>query len=225
MPRWMLLLLLATVGARGGLTFSEPLKEVHAAADAASVVVDFPFVNKGPGTATIRHYDAACSCMSAQVRGGKLEYGPGEEGLVRAKFDLGNFSGTVDKQVVIWLKGDPDDKPSAVLTVRVHIPELVLVEPKTLKWAVGEAPEAKKIRIKVDYGKPVKVLDVNGSNDRFKQELVTVKEGAEYELSVTPADTATPGIGVLRIETDCPVARHRVRQAFLVVRREMAGDA
>lgn len=222
----MLLMALLAVGvARGGLVFPEKLKEIHAAADAAAVTADFAFSNQGDKPVSIRHYDAPCSCLSAQIKGGKLDYAPGEEGLIRANFSLGNFSGQVDKEIILWLKGDPDDRPSIRLTVRVHIPELVVVEPKTLKWAVGEKPDPKKIQIKVAFEKPVKVLKVDGSNVRFKQDLVTLKEGALYELTVTPADTVAPGIGVLRIETDCPVARHRIRQAFLVVRREMAGGA
>jgi hypothetical protein len=219
----MMLLVLAAGAAQGGLVFSQPVQEVHAAADASSVTADFTFSNKSDRVASIRHYDAPCSCLAAQVIGGKLDYAPGEQGTVRAVFNLGNFSGTVDKQVVIWLNDDPDEKPSVVLTVRVHIPELVLVEPKTLKWSLGEKPVSKTIRIKIDSPQPVKVLGVSGSNERFAQQLTTVKEGAEYELKVTPTDTGTPGIGVLRIETDCPVARHRIRQAFLVVRRGING--
>ena len=212
--------LAAAALAAGGLEFADPLQEFHAAPDATSVTADFAFVNRGTKRVKIRNYDAPCSCMSAQIKGGKLEYEPGEDGVIRAVFDLGNFSGTVDKQVVLWLEGDHAERPSVTLTVRVHIPELVVVEPKTLKWAVGEEPRPKSLSIRIESEQPVRILSVSGSNERFAHELKTVRDGAEYELEVTPQDTTLPGIGVLRIETDCAVARQRVRQAFVVVRKE-----
>jgi len=203
---------------RAELVFPEKFKERHLEADAKSMEMDFTFKNEGDKAARIHHYDAPCSCLSAQVKGGKLDYAPGEEGVIRARFDMGNFSGQVDKTVAIWMEGDPEGKPSVLLTVRVHIPELVLIEPKTLKWTIGEKVAAKTMSIKMEYDRPIKILGINGSSERFKHDLKTIREGEEYELSVTPDETRTPGIGVLRIETDCPVARHRIRQAFIVVR-------
>jgi len=218
--RFAILIFLAALGTvRGDLVFPEKLKEVHAPPDARVVTVDFPFVNTGDKPATIKKYDAACSCIGAKIKDGKLTYAPGEKGLIRTTFSMGNFSGVVDKSLQIWVDGDAKDKASIVLTVRVHIPELVKIEPKTLKWAVGEAPAPKSIVIKMNYEKPIKVLGVNGSNENFTQKLETIEEGKEYKITVTPAATSTPGIGVLRIETDCPIARHKIRQAFLVIRR------
>jgi len=214
-----LILLLMTVGlVRAGLVFPEMLKEAHLAPDAKSLEMDFGFKNEGDKAVKIHHYDAPCSCLSAKVKGGKLEYAPGEEGVIRGFFDMGNFSGVINKSIAIWMEGDPEGKPSIVLTARVHIPELVLIEPKTLKWTIGDEVAAKTMRITMDYDRPIKILGINGSSERFKHELKTIREGEEYELSITPDETKTPGIGVLRIETDCPVARHRIRQAFIVVR-------
>jgi len=221
--RWLTILLLVTGCARADLVFDAMMKERHLAPDAQAVEMDFNFKNGGDKAVKIRHYDAACSCLSAQVKGGKLEYAPGEEGVIRAKFDMGNFSGQVDKKVVIWVDDDPEEKPSVVLTVRVHIPELVVVEPKTLKWTIGEEVGPKTIRITMAYEKPIKIMGVSGSNDRFPHQLKEIRAGEEYELTITPDETNTPGIGVFRIETDCPVARHRIRQAFVVVRRAVAG--
>jgi hypothetical protein len=211
---------LAALGvARGGLVFPEKLKEVHAPPDAHLVTVDSPFVNQGDKPGTIKKYDAAGSCIGAKIKGGKLTYEPGEKGVIRTTFSLGNFSGVIDKSLQLWVEGDPKDKPSIVLTVRVHIPELVKIVPKTLKWTVGEDPVPKSLDITMNFDKPIKILGVTGSNENFTQKLETIEEGKKYRIVVTPSDTGTPGIGILRIETDCPIARHRIRQAFLVVRR------
>jgi hypothetical protein len=51
--------------------------------------------------------------------------------------------------------------------------------------------------------------------------LKTIDEGKLYELVVTPEDISTPGLAILRIETDCAVERHRIQQAFAVVRKPL----
>jgi hypothetical protein len=201
------------------LDFPAVFKEVHAPADAKTVTVDFEFANHSDKPVSIAKYNAACSCISAQIKDGKLRYAPGEAGLIRTEFDMGNFSGTVDKIVAVWLDNDPEDKPSLTLTVRVHIPVLVSLEPKTVKWDLGGKAEPKSIRIGMNYAQPIRVVSVHSSSEAFKYELKTIEEGKSYELLVTPLDMQTPGMGIFRIETDCQVPRHRIQQAFATVRK------
>jgi hypothetical protein len=201
------------------LVFKETLKELHAPADAKSVTADFEFTNDSEQSVTVAKYDAACSCMAVTISNGKLSYGPGESGVVRATFEMGNFSGTVDKVVALWLDNDPADKPSLALTVRVHIPVLVALEPKTLTWTLDAQPATQNIRITMNHDKPIRVTAVNSSSTAFRHELKTVEEGKIYDLAITPTGTDTPGLAVVRIETDCAIERHRIQQAFAVVRK------
>ncbi len=212
---------LAALLQAGGLTFEKPLLEIHLAADAKTAVTDFKFENKTDQPVTIARFDKTCSCISVQISGGKQTYQPGEKGVVRATFDLGNFSGVVDKLVILWLAGDPEAKPSITLTVRVHIPVLVVMEPKTLKWGLGSKPEPQKIDLKMDHSKPIKILTTTCSSDAFTLELKTLAEGKHYELWVTPKATAEPALAIIRLETDCEIARHKNQQAFATVRREL----
>ena len=205
-----------------GLAFEKDLVEVHAAPDAKSVVADFKFENKTDKPITIAKFDKTCSCISVQVSGGKLNYAPGEGGVIRAAFDMGNFSGVVDKTVVLWFDKDPEDKPSRVLTVRVNIPVLVVMSEKTLKWAIGGKPDAQKIDITVAHSKPIKIVSTSCTSENFKIEMKTLEEGKHYELFVTPLDTKDPGLAIIRIETDCEIERHKILQAFAVIRRELA---
>jgi hypothetical protein len=138
---------------------------------------------------------------------------------------MGNFSGEVDKVVALWLDKDPADKPSVSLTVRVHIPVLVVVEPKTLKWDLNGKGEAQTIRVNMNHTKPISVVKVVGSSEAFKQELKTVEQGKSYEIVVTPLDVKTPGLAVIRIETDCDIDKHRLQQAFAVVRKPSPSEA
>jgi hypothetical protein len=213
------------VAQAAGLDFPNPLKELHAPADAKVVTAEFEFTNRTNKPVQIMKYDAACSCMALKIKDSKLRYAPGESGLLRADFEMGNFSGTVDKVVALWLDDDPADKPSVRLTVRVHIPVLVSLEPKTLKWELNGDGEPQTIRITMNHTEPIRVTSVNSSSPTFLHEIKTVEEGKVYELIVTPAEIDSPGLGILRIETDCAIAQHRLQQAFAVIRKPTPGEA
>lgn len=219
---WLSLMVLVSAA---GLDFPETIKEIHAPADAKTITADFEFTNRSGKDVTVREYKSTCSCMSVQIKGGKLRYAPGEAGLVRANFDMGNFSGEVDKVVAIWLDGDPADKPSLSLTVRVHIPVLVSMEPKTLKWELNGKAEPQTIRIQMKHSKPIRIRSVNSSSEAFQHDIKTIEEGKSYELIVTPTAINTQGMAVIRVETDCDLEKHRIQQAFAVVRKLTPAEA
>jgi hypothetical protein len=212
-------LLLTAAATAAGLDFEKTLMEIHAPADAKTVTADFKFTNTSDRKISVVKYDAACSCMAVKIAGGKLNYAPGESGIVRADFELGNFSGTVDKVVALWLEGDKEAAPSAKLTVRVHIPVLVALDPKTLSWDLHGGNDWKPIVIRMSGGKPIRVTGVSTGSDAFEHQLKTVTEGESYQLEIRPKTTATPGLAVFRIETDAASERHRVQQVFAVVRK------
>ena len=201
------------------LVFDSMLKETHLAADSESVTIDFHFENKSDKQVVIRRYDAACNCMQVSIRDGKLTYGPGEKGTIRSVFDMKNFMGVVDKAVMLYLDDDPQDEPSIVLTTRIHIPVLVVVEPKTLQWSIGEQPVGKTVSITMHHTEPIRIRRVVGSTDGFLYKLRTVDEGKSYELALTPKDTGRPVLGIFRIETDCAIEKHRIQQVFGVIRK------
>lgn len=194
-------------------------KEINAAADAATVTAEFEFTNKTDKPITIKKCDPGCSCVSVQISEGKLRYEPGQSGVIRAKFDMTNFSGTVDKVIAMFLDNDPEDRPSQVLKLKVNIPVLVSLEPKTLKWDIDSKAGPQIIHIKMFDGQTIRVTDVKSTSEAFTCELKTLEEGKRYDLVVTPIDLSAPGIGVFRIETDCKLQKHRIQQAFAVVRK------
>ena len=217
-------LTLAALVQAAGLEFSQLLKEVSAPADVTTVTTDFDFKNNGDKPVTIAKTDPGCSCLKVEISGGKLKYAPGESGVVRTTFEMGNFSGTVDKMVALWIDDDPANKPSMTLTVRVHIPVLIALEPKTVKWNLGGKAEPQTIQIRMAEGKLIRVTGVKSSSPSFKTELKVLEEGKKYDLIVTPMEINAPGISVFRIETDCEIAKHQVQQAFAVVRKPSPVD-
>lgn len=205
------------------LEFEQLVTEVHAPADAATVTADFKFTNKSTKPVTISKSDPGCSCLKVQVAEGKLRYAPGESGLIRTTFEMGNFSGTVDKIVALWLDDAPDNSPSMRLTVRVHIPVIVSVESepgkKTLQWDIGSKPDPQVIHIVMAEGHTIHVTGITSSSQAFGHTLKTIEKGKKYDLIVTPLEIDTPGMSVIRIETDCSIPKHRTQQAFAVLRK------
>lgn len=212
-------LVLAGLVQAAGLEFAELINEVNAASDATSVTADFNFTNKGDKPVTIAKADPTCSCIKVQISEGKLTYAPGESGVIRTSFEVGNFSGSVDKVVALYIDNDKPDHPSMQITVRVHIPVIVGMEPKTLKWELGGKAEPKTVQIRMAEGKLIHVVDVKSSSEAFSCELKTLEEGKKYDLVVTPKIMDVPSISVIRIQTDCEIVRYRVQQAFAVIPR------
>ncbi len=213
-----LLSMLTALAQAGGLEFKELTKEQSIAVDATTATTDFEFTNTGDKAVTITKSDPNCSCLAVEISGGKLKYQPGESGVIRTTFDVGNASGTVDKGVAVWLDDDPADKPSVFLQVNIHVPVLVTLEPKTLSWSLGGTLEPKTIQIRIAEGNSINVVDVK-SKDTFTCELKTLEKGRSYDLVVTPKSIDSPELGIIRIETDSKVAKLKVQQAFAVVRK------
>ena len=205
----------------GELTFEKKLIEVDAGLDQDTVTVDFTFKSTGTDAAVIKRYDAPCSCLEAQISdGGRLTWAAGEEGTVRGIFKVGNFRGTIAKQIAVLMK----DGVRHELVVRMTTPELLKIEPKTLKWPEGGESEKQCFDITVSEKFPVKIVGVTGTNEKkFPFELEKVEEGKSYKIWVTPSEVKTRGFGLLRIETDSKFKKHKNYQAYVVVSKGKAG--
>ena len=205
--------------ASAGLSFHKQLVEVEAPADATTVAAEFHFTNRGERPVRIAQVDPDCTCIEVQVEGGKLVYEPGESGSMRALFSIGNSSGTVNQTVAVWLDDDPDDKPSVQLKVRIQVPELVKVEPKSLRWELGGPTEPQTIHVTMHDEQPIRVTGIHCSSPDFELDLKTLEEGASYEIRVTPKKVDRPSMGVIRVETDCRVFKQQLHQTFAMILR------
>ncbi len=221
LPIW---LALAVFAQAAGLDFSENSKEIRPAPDAETAAIEFRFCNKSEKPVVITKADAGCTCMKVVFAGGKLNYGPGESGVLRAIFELGQYTGAIDRKISLWLDTEPKNPATLVLAVRIQIPVVIELEPKTVKWVSGTKPAPQTIQICMAEGQLIHVTSAQPSTEQFSCALKTVEEGRRYELVVTPLDTAARGICVVRIETDCDIPKHRVQQVYAIVHKPLAAD-
>ena len=138
------------------------------------------------------------------------------------KSKLGSFEGVVEKFVT--LETSSAEEPMQRLTVSIDVPALYEVTPQLTEWKQGGEPDTKVVRFKVVGDEPVRVTEVSVSRDNFDYELVTVKEGAEYEIRLTPKTTGILALGVLRINTDYRVPKHSRKLAFFGVVKETRAE-
>ncbi|BCU79114.1 hypothetical protein llg_38290 [Luteolibacter sp. LG18] len=209
----------------GGLSFNETSKVLQAEADAKTVNASFAFTNKGDKEVTIKRIESSCSCLASGPEGKKLSYAPGESGTIQAAFDVAAATGSVEKQIGIWLDGDPEDKPSVQLDLKVTIPEVITIEPKTLKWETGSEVKAQSIVFTVNWREPVRFTGVTTGSTAFTHELKTLVEGKKYELVIKPQATKEPALGVFHLATDCKLEKYQDVMAYAVVRRPLPGEA
>jgi hypothetical protein len=209
--------LLAILPIRAELKFETPVIDAEVSLDAKTLVREYKFTNAGQTPIKITQADAGCSCLAAELAAGKFTYAPGESGTLRATFEIGNFQGTIEKLILIWLEGDAEEAPSAKVTLRVHIPIIIALEPKTLKWELGGSAEMKSIDVMMEHEKPIQISSVTTSNENFTTKIITIEEGKHYKVEVTPQNTAAGGFTMIRIETDSDVEKQRVQQGFAVI--------
>jgi len=210
------------------MVFEKTLVEIDVDPGANEVTGEFPFEIKG-SEETIASYDALCTCLAARVepllsdRSAKLQWKPGETGVIKARFDTSKFLGTVDKAIELKLEGR---KEPIILTVRVHIPELVKLEPATLKWDKGGEAEEKVIKITIDHTSPIKIISHSANNEKtYPYTFKTIKEGKEYEIRVKPIDTSESGMGVISLRTDCEIGKFKRANIYVVTRPKLKTTA
>ena len=105
------------------------------------------------------------------------------------------------------------------LTVELTIPSLIQITPKITKWDVGSPPETKTVDLVVDHDEPIRILGVRCSRSNVSVETKEVEPGKRYELALTPNSTDKIQLGMLTIETDCSIKKHRKKLAFFSIQR------
>jgi hypothetical protein len=214
-----IIFLISSLNLFAELKFDSPVIKAEADHKTKTITREYRFKNIGTKTVTITQADAGCSCLAAEVANGKLEYAAGEEGVLRATFEIGNLQGLVGKTIHIWLKGDAEESPSTSVQLHVHIPVIINLAPKTVNWVSGEDVVPKLIEVKIEHDKPVHVTKTESSSEMFSTKILTVEKGKHYQIEVTPKGADQVGLSIIRIETDLDVESQRIQQGFAVIRK------
>jgi len=198
--------------AQAGLEFEKPTQSTVVKISDTEIGTKFAFKVTGSKPVRIVDIRTFCSCVKAQTVDGKMEYQPGESGVIDTAFEVGSFEGELKKEVVV--STDDATHPETNLVLRISIPGLFEITPSQLVWMVGETPAPKTVRVKVLGEDPVAVTGAVSSRDTVKTAIREITAGKEYEISLTPAATGTKVLGLVRIETNSKFPRYQKRLVF-----------
>jgi hypothetical protein len=151
---------------------------------------DFILTNTGNATLEITDVRPGCGCTTAGTWDKKIE--PGKTGKIPLAFNPANFSGTVSKGATVTCN-DPTHN-SVYLQFQATVWRPLELQPQYVYFmpVEGEATnETKVVRIINNLDTPVTLEAPQVPNPAFKAELKTVKEGKEFELSISYAAGAT----------------------------------
>jgi Protein of unknown function (DUF1573) len=192
--------LLLAVAVRAELKWDKPIQEFQRTPSDGSVEARYTFHNTGQTPVTIKGLRPSCGCTTARLD--KKTYAPGEQGEILARFSIGGRTGL--HRVIVKVITDENLKDPAVLDLRVNIHDPVTIAPALVYWKTGEAPATKTAQVNAEAAQPVHVKSVTSSNPRLIATLQTVKPGAQYIVSVAPADTAQKESAEISVQTDFP---------------------
>ncbi len=176
------------------LVWEEDTQTFHTEIGQRSVEATFPFRNAGSGTVTITRISSDCACNVPALD--KDVFAPGEHGQIDATFNIGSRVGRHSSRIVVRT----DDGEAHVLTLILHIPEVVRLEPTIMSWRMEEPPEPQTLLIEAGTELPVHVESVTSTDERFGAELETKEEGRRYAVTVTPETTEQPLFATLRVD-------------------------
>lgn len=223
-PFWAgIFLALAGAPPLPALVFEETEIAYTAQPEDDEFTVEFLFRNDSSKPVRIRQVDSNCGCLRADAD--REVYEAGEEGKITAVFAIGSFEGVQTKSVQVSTDeatataDNPQGGREYGLNVKLTVPALIEIEPKLAVWELGGHAESRVFKVRMLHEDPVRITEVKSTRPNFKTEWKAVREGREYEITLTPDSVDKALLGMLTIFTDCPVTKHQRKMVFFSVQK------
>jgi hypothetical protein len=154
----------------------------------------FGFRNTGPKPVTILEVESNCDCLDATAD--RQVYAPGATGVIKASFTVGDRLGLYERRIKVLT----DESPEPVrLLVRIEVPELVTLNPRSVAWAINEPAAEKHVDLEIVPGVKIDFSRVLPTSGDFSARLETVEAGRRYRVHLKPPATAQPANAAFRI--------------------------
>ena len=170
-------------------------------AGAATHSAAFHFKNTSNQPITILTIKPDCNCLVSKIAQSTIA--PGASGQIDIIFNPGDRSGIQKRSIEVRTKEFPGQVANLKLTY--YIPELIRVSHRLLFWTRQGDPTSQEIELTMP-DQDIKVTGVRSTNSDFTCEVITVAEGRDYKVKVTPVDVTTARQSLLLIDTDYPKA-------------------
>jgi hypothetical protein len=156
--------------------------------------VVFEFKNAGAKPVTLVDIQTNCDCLDATSD--QNVYAPGATGTIKARFTIGDRSGLYERLVTVVTDEEPN---TARLVVRIEVPEIATVTPRSLEWKVNGAPVEKFVEVTPTTGLDIAFADASATNQAFIVRLEVPPRGKGWRVYLTPRSTAQPASAAIRI--------------------------
>lgn len=190
----LLLLLLPGAGPVRAQEWSATTLDARAEPFQKTLALVFKFKNSGSTPVHLLDLQTSCSCLTA--RSDKKVYAAGEAGYIAAEFSAEEPPGIYERHIQVVTDATT---PPQRLTVRIEIPELALLAPRSLEWHRDESPAEKAAELRATGALHIIFTQATPTNDSFTARLETVVPEQVYKLIVTPRSTATLANAAIRI--------------------------
>lgn len=196
---FMLLSLLCGMSAEAQLVWRDTEQRRSVELERAETSFFFYFRNGGQETVEITKVVRSCGCLSESLDKKTVE--PGESGVLKVTMSLNDFEVDLDKSLMVTTSDRPD-KPVR-LGLSVHIPKGYRLSARRLIWESSDS-EPKSVSLINQSDKPVPLVSADCSTSDFTVELISVREGFEYEVSIRPVAGRSSARAVVSVRMAAP---------------------
>lgn len=166
---------LATALCGDVLSFTAPIQEASASAEATDVQAAYAFTNASDQAITISEIKTTCGCATAELE--KRTYQPGEAGTINVIFDIGSRTGEQQKSIaVISSSGE-----QTMLVLKVHLPPGPSFSSTIASWRQGSPPDPRVIFIRLPKEYTYTLTKATTSDESL---TATLKPGSEETWSI-----------------------------------------
>lgn len=197
--------------AGGVIVFDSPRWVERAPAGAAELDFSFKFRNGTGEPVAVDTLESGCGCLKGTAMSESVA--PGATGEIRGKFLTENQRGKVVKS--LWVGFSNGERHE--LVTEVTIPRGLVVEPSSLEWQQGGAPDERRVELWVESGDPLEISEFSCNLPQFELRREVVEPGRRYALWVRPKSTAEPLAGVVEVRTSSKDTRDAIRAVFASV--------
>jgi hypothetical protein len=210
----------AAAAASPKIQFAEPIFDFGKVNTGEVVKHSFVFTNTGSATLEIIEVKPGCGCTTAGTWDKKIE--PGKTGSIPLQLNSAGFGGRITKSATITCN-DPGQS-NVILQITGTVWKAIDVTPSMAMFNINsERPsdtnETRVLRIVSNLEQPITLSEPVCTNQSFRTELKTVKEGKEFELRVTavPPFSGTYFSAPIKIKTSAKEMPEISTSAYVTV--------
>ncbi len=155
------------------------------------VDIAFEFVNAGDAQLVLKSVVPSCGCTSSEIK--KMNYAPGERGVIPVKFNTTGYSGKVQKLVTVLSNDGQNPEMRLIIGGTVTLKDFAQADLDTEQLAFGKVQRGKSYTRKVTLTnngtidlRVVEVCAAPEANVSFAASLVPPKQSTEITVIFTP---------------------------------------